>query len=164
MIHLVQYHPAIPQNTGNIARTAVGLGAHLHLIHPMKFEISDHAVQRAGLDHWPLVELTQHADDTAFLGWLDRHGRRPWLITKHTAGSHRIDTVPFAAGDVLLLGNENTGLPAAWHQRWPDRRTHIPMPGPAHGRGNIRSFNVANCAAIALCQAHLRIHPAAPDT
>ena len=26
MLHLVLYHPAIPQNTGNVARTTVGFG------------------------------------------------------------------------------------------------------------------------------------------
>ncbi len=67
MLHLVLYHPAIPQNTGNIARTTVGFGAQLHLIKPYKFEISDHAVQRAGLEYWPHVRLTEHDNDDAFL-------------------------------------------------------------------------------------------------
>jgi len=96
MLHLALYHPAIPQNTGNIARTTVGMGAHLHLIHPMKFEI---------------------------------------------------------------LGNENTGLPDAWHQRWPDRGVVIPMPGPINGGANIRSYNLSNSAAIVLSQATLKTRP-----
>ncbi len=112
MIHLVLYHPAIPQNTGNIARTTVGMGAHLHLIHPMKFEITDHAVKRAGLDYWPSVTLTQHANDDAFLTWLG--DRQPWLITKF--GTHRFDQPTYAHGDVMILGNENTGLPDAWRE------------------------------------------------
>ncbi len=107
MLHLVLYHPAIPQNTGNIARTTVGMNAHLHLIHPMKFEISDHAVKRAGLDYWPNVRLTEHTDEGAFLDWLGE--REPWLVTKH--GARRFDAPPYADGDVIVLGNENTGLP-----------------------------------------------------
>ncbi len=151
MLHLALYHPAIPQNTGNIARTTVGMGAHLHLIHPMKFEISDHAVKRAGLDYWPSVTLTQHADDDAFLAWLG--DRRPWMVTKF--GTQRFDQPAYTDGDVILLGNENTGLPDAWHQRWPDRGVVIPMPGPISGGANIRSYNLANAAAIVLAQAAL---------
>ncbi len=152
MLHLALYHPAIPQNTGNIARTSVGFGAALHLIHPMKFEITDHAVKRAGLDYWPSVRLAEHDDDDAFLDWLG--DRRPWLITKF--GKHRFDQPAYADGDVIVLGNENTGLPQAWHDRWADRTVYIPMPGPADGSPNIRSFNLANAAAIVLAHASLK--------
>ena len=160
MIHLVLYHPAIPQNTGNIARTTVGMGAHLHLIHPMKFEITDHAVKRAGLDYWPSVTLTQHADDDGFLAWLDApdggRGRAPWLVTKF--GKHRFDQPAYRDGDVIILGNENTGLPDAWHQRWPEHTVTIPMPGPLNGGENIRSYNLANAAAIVMAHATLKIN------
>ena len=149
VLHVALYHPAIPQNTGNIARTTVGMGAHLHLVHPMKFEITDHAVKRAGLDYWPHVRLTQHADDDAFLAWLGE--RRPWLVTKH--GRYRFDEPGYADGDVIVLGNENTGLPPAWHERWAERSVHIPM------SDNIRSYNLANAAAIVLAHASLRTRP-----
>jgi tRNA(Leu) C34 or U34 (ribose-2'-O)-methylase TrmL len=48
---------------------------------------------------------------------------------------------------VYVVGNENTGLPQAWHQRWPDRTLAIPILGP------IRSFNQANAAAMVLARA-----------
>ena len=146
MLHLVLYHPAIPQNTGNIARTTVGLKAHLHLIKPYKFEITDHAVQRAGLDYWPDVRLTEHENDDAFLEWLGE--RRPWLMTKF--GDLRFDQADYKDEDVLILGNENTGLPEVWRDKWQDRCIRIPI------LGNIRSYNLANAAAIALAQASLK--------
>lgn len=152
MLHLVLYHPAIPQNTGNIARTTVGMGAHLHLIHPMKFEITDHAVKRAGLDYWPSVTLTEHESDETFLAWLGE--RQPWLITKF--GAQRFDEPAYADGDVVILGNENSGLPQDWHDRWPDRTVTIPMPGPLNGGPNIRSYNLGNAAAIVLAHATLK--------
>jgi tRNA (cytidine/uridine-2'-O-)-methyltransferase len=163
VLHVALYHPAIPQNTGNIARTTVGFGAALHLIPPMKFEITNHAVQRAGLDYWPSVNLTTHADDDAFLTWLKTHQRATggavWLVTKF--GDLRFDRATYGPDDVLLFGNENTGLPEAWHARYkPSRqrdtrggRLEIPMPGPPDGRPNIRSFNVANSVAIVLATA-----------
>ncbi len=146
MLQLVIYHPAIPQNTGNIARTTVGFNAQLHLIKPYKFEISDHAVQRAGLDYWPHVKLTEHESDDAFLDWLG--DRRPWLVTKF--GNMRFDQPDYQPDDVLILGNENSGLPDAWHERWPDRCVNIPI------LGEIRSFNQSNAAAIMLAHASLK--------
>ncbi len=144
-LHVVLYHPAIPQNTGNIARTCVGMNARLHLIHPMSFEITEHRVKRAGLDYWPHLRLTQHADEAAFLSWLG--GRVPYLITKF--GSLRFDEPSYVGDDVLIFGNENTGLPPAWHERWPGRGVYIPLPGP------IRSYNVANTVAMVAAQAML---------
>ena len=155
MIHLVLYHPAIPQNTGNIARTTVGMGAHLHLIHPMKFEITEHAVRRAGLDYWPSVTLTEHDSDEAFLEWLG--DRRPWLITKF--GTLKFHEPDYTHGDVIILGNENAGLPESGRERWASSTVGIPMPGPLNGGDNIRSYNLANAAAIVLAHARLRIDP-----
>ncbi len=150
MLHVALYRPAIPQNTGAIARQCVGMNTHLHLIGPLGFDISDHAVKRAGLDYWPHLTLTHHDDDERFLAWLG--GRLPWLVTKH--GPTRFDRAPYADDDVLIFGNENTGLPDTWHQRWSNRRVFIPMPGAA--TGNVRSYNLANAVAIVLAQAGVR--------
>ncbi len=46
-----------PKNTGNIARTCAATRSRLHLVEPLGFDISDKAVQRAGLDYWPMVDL-----------------------------------------------------------------------------------------------------------
>ena len=160
MLHVALYQPAIPQNTGNIARSTVGFAAALHLIHPMKFEITDHAVKRAGLDYWPHVRLTEHPDDAAFLAWLDthlaEHDAQAWLVTKF--GDTRFDHAVYRPHDVLILGNENHGLPDAWHHdpRFAGR-LHIPMPGAA--TSNIRSYNLGNSAAILLATATARLTP-----
>ena len=49
-INIVLYEPEIPQNTGNISRTAAVTGAALHMIRPFGFEITDKHLKRAGLD------------------------------------------------------------------------------------------------------------------
>lgn len=147
MLHLALYHPAIPQNTGNIARLCVGLEAHLHVIGPTPFEISDKTVRRAGLDYWDDLTITVHESEADFLGWLGE--RVPWLVTKF--GDVRFDKAAYRDEDIIILGNENTGLSDDWHERWPGRRLFVPMPGP------IRSFNLANTAAIVLAQASLRV-------
>ncbi len=151
MIHLALYQPAIPQNTGSIARTCVGLNAHLHVIGPLRFEISDRTVQRAGLDYWPHLTLTLHDTPDDFLAWLATpdeslaRARRVWPVTKFA--SQRYDQAAFADEDVLLMGNENTGLPDDWRTRWPDTCIAIPM------LGEVRSYNLANAASIVLAQA-----------
>lgn len=153
MLHVALYQPAIPPNTGNIARTCIGMNAHLHLIGPIAFDLSDHAVKRAGLDYWQNLQLTVHDSPHSFLQWLG--DRELWLVTKF--GDVRFDQPAYADEDVLIFGNENTGLPQAWHDRWPHRRVMIPVPGP------IRSFNVANTVAIVLAQAMVAVDDPAPS-
>lgn len=140
MLQLAIYHPAIPQNTGNLGRLCVGMDAHLHIIGPCAFDFSDKALRRAGLDYWPHLQWTMHDDEQAFERWLD--GREPWLISKY--GQQRYDKASYHDDDILILGNENHGLPRTWHQRWPQRTIAIPL------RGAIRSFNVANAGAMVL--------------
>lgn len=144
MLHVVLYQPAIPPNTGNISRQCVGMNAHLHLIAP-KFEISDNTVKRAGLDYWDHLTLSQYETDDAFLNWLGE--RRPWLVTKF--GVQRYEAPAYADDDVLIFGNENSGLPESWRERWLDRTLQIPM------LGQIRSYNLSNTVAIILAQATL---------
>ncbi|MCE9590169.1 MAG: tRNA (cytidine(34)-2'-O)-methyltransferase [Planctomycetes bacterium] len=143
MLHVALYQPKIPPNTGNVSRQCVGMGARLHLIGPCGFDLSDTSVKRAGLDYWQDLDLAQHESPEAFLDWLG--DRNPWVVT--TRATARYDRVTFADEDVLLFGNETTGLPDAWHARWPGRAITIPMPGP------VRNYNLSNSVAIVLAQA-----------
>ena len=56
MIYICLIEPEIPQNTGNIARTAAATGSTLVLVHPLGFDISEKAVRRSGLDYWKDVK------------------------------------------------------------------------------------------------------------
>lgn len=143
MLHLVLYQPRIPHNTGAIARQCVGMNARLHLIHPLGFQLDDRNLRRAALDYWPHLDLQQHQSPDAFLRWLET--RQPWLVTKF--GQTRYDHAPFADHDILILGDENRGLPNDWLTQWRNRTIHIPQ------SNNIRSYNLANAAAIILAQA-----------
>lgn len=59
-INVVMVEPEIPQNTGNIARTCAAIGAKLHLVYPLGFEINDKHLKRAGLDYWDKLEIEEH--------------------------------------------------------------------------------------------------------
>ena len=50
-------NPTIPQNTGNIGRTCVGLDTPLTLIGELGFSLSTKALRRAGLDYWPALDV-----------------------------------------------------------------------------------------------------------
>jgi tRNA (cytidine/uridine-2'-O-)-methyltransferase len=142
-MHCALYQPEIPPNTGNIGRLCVGMGIHLHLIGPCAFDLSDKALRRAGLDYWPHLAWTLHPDPDAFLTWLGQ--REPWLVTKF--GHQLFTRAPYAGDDVIILGNEVRGLPESWRERWPERTLAIPI------SGQIRSYNLANAAAMVLSQA-----------
>jgi tRNA (cytidine/uridine-2'-O-)-methyltransferase len=55
-LHIVLHQPEIPQNTGNISRTCVAIGAKLWLVRPLGFELGEKHLRRAGLDYWKYLE------------------------------------------------------------------------------------------------------------
>src|SRR6185503_5424823 len=65
--HIVLLNPEIPNNTGNIGRTAAATGCRLHIIHPIGFDMSEKARRRAGLDYWHLVDCVEHESWEAFV-------------------------------------------------------------------------------------------------
>lgn len=145
MLHVALYQPVIPQNVGNIARTCVGMNAHLHIVGPTIIDLSDKAVKRAGLDYWDDLTLTEHANPEAFIKWMTSENIRPYLVTKH--GSLRYDQPTYADNDLLLFGSEREGLPPEFHHKFPDTRISIPIPG------QVRSYNLGNSVAIVLAAA-----------
>ena len=60
MFHIVLLEPEIPANTGNIGRTCLVTGSHLHLIEPMGFILNDRNLKRAGMDYWKDVQVTRY--------------------------------------------------------------------------------------------------------
>ena len=66
-MHVVLYHPEIPQNTGSIARLCAATGTPLHLVKPLGFTIDDKHLKRAGLDYWPHVDVRLHESWEDFL-------------------------------------------------------------------------------------------------
>ena len=148
LLHVALYEPEIPQNTGNIGRLCLGLGARLHLIHPLGFQIDAKAVRRAGLDYWKDVDLQEHENYDSFLSW--SNGRRVFSLSTKAKDSPW--SIRFQAGDVLLMGPETRGLPESVRNQ--TRPLRIPM------TSSIRSLNLANATAIVAYQAMGHIGPA----
>ena len=142
VLHLVLIEPEIPQNTGNVARTAVALGARLHLVRPFGFRWGDPRMRRAGLDYWQHLDYVLHDSLPAFLAALPE-GARVFAFSARAERS--LYSARFRSGDWLLFGSETRGLPPEVRERFPALR--IPTPGP------VRSLNLAVAVGVAAYEA-----------
>lgn len=138
--HVVLYQPEIPQNTGNIGRTCVAVGAKLWIVRPMGFQIDQRHVRRAGLDYWDRLDLTI-VDD-----WADLLARlrpeRIFLLSKSARRS--IWDARFERGDTFVFGRETTGLPASILDPLDPGALRLPI------GGGVRSLNLATTVGIVL--------------
>lgn len=145
--HIALLHPEIGPNAGNIGRLSLGVGARLHLVHPLGFRTDEKAVRRAGLDYWKHVDVVEHPSAEAFFEWV---ADRP-LHLFSARGSQTYTSCPYEPGSVLLFGRESRGLPTDLveaHGAW-----RIPLE-PA-----VRSLNLANAVAVVAYTALSTIEP-----
>jgi tRNA (cytidine/uridine-2'-O-)-methyltransferase len=142
-VRLALYQPDIPQNAGNMLRTAAGLGVAVDLIGPLGFVLDDKRLKRAGMDYLRHADIARHVSWEAFHAGL---GARSRLILLTTRGETAYTAFRFRPGDVILMGRESEGAPdfvraAAF------ARLRIPL------RPGLRSLNVAAAAAMVLGEA-----------
>jgi tRNA (cytidine/uridine-2'-O-)-methyltransferase len=141
--HVVLVEPEIPPNTGNIARLCAATGCPLHLVGRLGFRIDEHAVRRAGLDYWHLVDVRQHADLAAAEAAIG--APRTWLLSGKATRSY-LD-VGFQAGDALVFGKESVGLPGELLEARAEQVIGIPT------LGGVRSLNLSNAVAVVVFEA-----------
>lgn len=140
-MRLALFQPDQAGNVGTILRTAACLGVPVDIVLPCGFPWSDRALKRAGMDYAERAAVTVHADWESFVA--QRAGR---IVLLTTGGGMRLDSVQFQADDLLLMGSESAGVPAAVHAR-ADLRVRIPQ------AAGTRSLNIAVAAGIALAEA-----------
>jgi len=146
MLEVVLVEPQIATNTGNIVRLCANVGASLHLVRPLGFDMDAAALRRGGLDYHELTDTKvwdTWADCRAALG-----GERRWFATTTRTPHRRYDTVDYGAGDVVVFGCEATGLGEELLAEFADdHRLHIPM------RPSNRSLNLGNAVSVVLYEA-----------
>jgi tRNA (cytidine/uridine-2'-O-)-methyltransferase len=148
MFHVILFRPEIPPNTGNLIRLCANVGATLHLVHPLGFELDEPRVRRAGLDYHELVSVREHADLPSCLAALAP--ARLYALT--TRATRSLYSAKFAAGDAFLFGPETSGLPAELLESLPEQsRLRLPM------RAGNRSLNLSNAAAVTVYEAWRQI-------
>jgi tRNA (cytidine/uridine-2'-O-)-methyltransferase len=144
MIDVVLVNPEIPPNTGNVIRLCANAGARLHLVHPLGFEWDDKRVRRAGLDYHELANVTHHVDWQSCRMAL--HPRR--ILAIETGGTTRVDDMEYRPDDVLVFGQETSGLSQSILADIPPaHRITLPM------RPDNRSLNLSNAVAVAVFEA-----------
>ena len=143
-LNIVLVEPEIPSNTANISRTCSVIGAALHLVHPLGFDISEKQVRRAGLDYWSDLDLHEYQSfDEVRKKYPD--GRFFYCSTKSENVYSDIDYKAESSNGeeiFLVFGKETKGLPEKLlHDNYGDC-IRIPM------LENMRSLNLSNSVAI----------------
>lgn len=145
MFDIVLYEPEIPQNTGNIMRTCVAIGAKLHLIEPMGFKIDEAKLRRSALDYYEYLNFEVYQNYEAFTKknpgiylYLSRYGKK-----KYT----EIDFKSLEDKIYLFFGKESTGIDKTILANHLDQTFRIPT------TDKVRSINLSNAVAIVAYEA-----------
>jgi tRNA (cytidine/uridine-2'-O-)-methyltransferase len=141
-MRIALFQPEIAGNVGAVMRLCACFGIPLDLIEPLGFAWDDKRVRRTAMDYIDHVAITRHAGFDAFAATFA--GARLVLMT--TRADTSLYAFAFAPGDILLFGMESAGVPAAVADA-ADAALRIPL------RPQVRSFNLATSAALALGEA-----------
>ena len=146
-LNIVLVEPEIPQNTGNIARTCAAIGAKLHLVKPLGFDISEKQVKRAGLDYWDKLDIEEHENLNEFLEKYKSELDKMFLVS--TKSQHTYSEIEYNKYDEVffLFGKETKGLPEDLLKEYIDKAIRIPM------KEGLRSLNLSNSVAIVVYEA-----------
>ncbi len=143
--HVVLYQPEIPQNTGNVGRTCVALGAKLWIVQPAGFQIDDTKIRRSGLDYWQHLDVELVANWETLITRLDP--QRFFFLSRFA--QRTLWQANFAVGDVFVFGRESSGLPASILDPHDERALRLPT------SEKVRSLNLGTTAGIVLYE-HFR--------
>lgn len=150
MLNVVLVEPEIPANTGNIGRTCVVSGTHLHLVGPLGFSLDDKSLKRAGMAYWqslnvsvydnwdqflekngltqassaPIADAAHDAVATVDSAFTD--GRSPLHFLTKKAKKTYIQAT-YCDGDYLIFGKESLGLSEELLAKHADECERIPM-------------------------------------
>ena len=150
------FEPRIPQNTGNIARSCAAFDFPLNLIEPLGFKIEDKYLKRAGLDYWPLVNVSKYENFNKFLA--SKQTKR--IISFSKKNGIYLKDFKFKEDDILLFGREDSGLPDCIIDK-SDFLISIFMPNlqrESNNQKGVRSLNLSVAVGIAIYEAHKQIN------
>jgi tRNA (cytidine/uridine-2'-O-)-methyltransferase len=131
------------------------MGARLHLIHPLGFQLDEKALKRAGLDYHEWAAICEHENYSSFIND-EKPARIIACTTKATQFYHELK---FTSDEYLLFGPESRGLPKELLDALPsEQKIRIPMQAVS------RSLNLSNAVAIIAYEAwrQLGFHPQRP--
>lgn len=137
MPEIALFQPDIAPNAATIIRMAACFGLKTTIIEPAGFAWTDSSFRRAGMDYVSRAHVSRSPSWGEF--YSSRGSAR--LILMSTKGAEPFHRFSFRTDDILLMGQEGSGVPETVHNA-ADARLVIPMqPGE-------RSLNVALACAI----------------
>lgn len=139
---IILFQPQIPQNTGNIVRTAAVTGCDLILVKPLGFSVTDRWLKRAGLDYWMGVQVDLIDDLESYL---EAYPTNFYFFSSHAKKLYT--EVPYDDNTALIFGSETRGLPEHYHEKWADRFVTLPM------KPEKRCLNLATSVGIGVYEA-----------
>jgi tRNA G18 (ribose-2'-O)-methylase SpoU len=141
--------PTSPGNLGSVIRSADAFGAHGVVVAGHAADPYDSAAVRASTGSLFAVPTVRVPSPATVIGWVDAHrasGVPVQVVGTDEGGDADVSEIDLTAPTLLLVGNETTGLSAAWREAV-DRMARIPMAGSAS------SLNAANAASVVLYEA-----------
>lgn len=139
-LNIVLFEPEIPQNTGNIMRTCVGIDAQLHLIQPLGFSLDEKYLKRSALDYIKDLKFTVYEN---FADFESNNKGTYFFLTRY--GNHTYSDIDYTnvEGPIyLIFGKESTGVERSILAKHIDTCYRIPT------TDKIRSLNLSNCVAL----------------
>lgn len=142
-LNIVLFQPEIPQNTGNIMRTCVGVDAKLHLIKPLGFQLDEKHLRRSAVDYYQYIDYEVYEDYADFLAknpnanifYSTRYGHRPLSS---------FDLKKLEGDIYLMFGKESAGIPYEILADNIDTCYRLPT------NNKVRSLNLSNCVAVSI--------------
>ena len=141
-MRIALFEAEIAGNVGAVLRLGACFGVPVDLIEPMGFDWDDRRVRRTAMDYIDHVDVTRYGSFAEFRA-AHPSERHVLFTTKASASAY---DYAFAPGDILVFGKESGGVPP-YVAAACDARVRIPI------RPQVRSFNLATCAAIAIGEA-----------
>lgn len=145
MLHIVLYQPEICPNTGNIIRTCYALGAKLHIIKPLGFELLPSKLSRPAAGR--LLSDIQHEIHQSYEHFYQKYkDKKIFYITRYGLKSYNkpnFKTIARHHGEIwVMFGRESTGIDKKILSENIKTCLRIPMVSA------MRSMNLANCVSI----------------
>ncbi|OAB48791.1 tRNA (cytidine(34)-2'-O)-methyltransferase [Mycoplasmopsis gallinarum] len=145
MLNIILFQPEIPPNTGNIIRTCYALGAKLHIIKPISFDLDPHYLSRSGAGK--LLTDIQHEVHNSYADFVKKYGNKKiYYLTRYGQKTYAdVDFKKDYEKDKeiwIMFGRESTGIDKEILKNNLETCLRIPMVSA------MRSINLANCVAI----------------
>jgi tRNA (cytidine/uridine-2'-O-)-methyltransferase len=145
MFHIVLFEPEIPQNTGNIMRTAVAIGAKVHLIEPLGFRLEEQKLKRSALDYYEHLVYEVHENYESFA---NKNKGTFLFLTRYGQKTHSdLDFTKLEYPIYFIFGKESTGIDKKILAKHIDQCYRIPT------TDKVRSLNLSNAVAIVCFEA-----------